>query len=134
MWDQNGWPRHTAFDTFKSFNHEYLMAKHCYIGCSKPPNVDEIKNFDKDDQATKHCSFTLKFCGMMIFTKNVDPINIRQPWALKIMFCLKPIKSSRVWPTILISHLFCRPFVVLGHPFFTLGVLWFRYLLYKFTV
>ena len=24
-----------------------------------PPDVDGIKIFDKDDQATKHCSFTL---------------------------------------------------------------------------
>ena len=43
-----------AFDTLESFGHAELTAKHCYFRCSKPPDVDGIKVFDKDDQATKH--------------------------------------------------------------------------------
>ena len=55
------------------------------------------------------------FCGLVIFIKNFDPINIRRPCAHKItMFCsevmmiksLNPIKSRRPWPPISISHLF----------------------------
>ena len=26
---------------------DYLAAKHCYFGCSKPSDVDGIKTFDK---------------------------------------------------------------------------------------
>ena len=26
----------------------------CYFRCLRPPDVDAIKNFDKDDQAAKH--------------------------------------------------------------------------------
>ena len=37
-----------------SFVCEDLTTKHCYFGCSRLPNVDGIKIFDKDDQATKH--------------------------------------------------------------------------------
>ena len=35
-------------------NDDELTAKHCYFRCSRPPGVDGIKIFDKDDQATKH--------------------------------------------------------------------------------
>ena len=54
-----------GFDRFESFGHE-LTAKHCYFRCSRPPDVNGIKIFDKDDQATKHCSFILMFCGLVI--------------------------------------------------------------------
>ena len=37
-----------------------LTAKHCYFRCSRP-DVDGIKIFDSDDQATKHCSFKTLF-------------------------------------------------------------------------
>ena len=60
-------------------DHHDLIAKHCYFGCLRSPDVDEIKIFDKDDQATKHCSFILMFCGLVIFIKNFDPISIRRP-------------------------------------------------------
>ena len=43
-----------SFDRFESFGHDELSAKHCYFRWSKPPDVDGIKIFDKDDQATKH--------------------------------------------------------------------------------
>ena len=43
-----------AFDRTKNFDHHDLTAKHCYFGCSRSPDVDETKIFDKDDQATKH--------------------------------------------------------------------------------
>ena len=43
-----------GFDRFESFGYDELTAKHCYFKCSRHPNVDGIKIFDKDDQATKH--------------------------------------------------------------------------------
>ena len=39
-----------GFDRFESFGHDELTAKHCYFRCSRPPDVDGIKIFDKDDQ------------------------------------------------------------------------------------
>ena len=42
-----------GFDRLESFGHDELTAKHCYFRCSRPPDVDGIKTFDKDDQATK---------------------------------------------------------------------------------
>ena len=44
-----------GFDRFESFGLDELTAKHCYFRCSRPPDVDGIKMFDKDDQATKRC-------------------------------------------------------------------------------
>ena len=38
----------------KSFKHDNLTVKHCYLICSKPPGVGSIYCFDNDDQATKH--------------------------------------------------------------------------------
>ena len=43
-----------GFDRLESFGHDELTAKHCYFRCSRPPDVDGIKIFDKDDQATKY--------------------------------------------------------------------------------
>ena len=40
-----------GFDRLESFDHDELTAKHCYFRCSRPPDVDGIKIFDKDDQA-----------------------------------------------------------------------------------
>ena len=65
-------------DRLESFGHDELTAKHCYFRCLRPPDVDGIKIFDKDDQAAKHF-FILMFCGLVIFIKNFDPINIRRP-------------------------------------------------------
>ena len=45
-----------GFDRLESFGHDELTAKHCYFRCSRPPDVDGIKIFDKDDQATKQNS------------------------------------------------------------------------------
>ena len=42
---------------FESFGHDELTAKHCYFRCSRTPDIDGIKIFDKDDQAAQHCSF-----------------------------------------------------------------------------
>ena len=61
--------------------------------------------------------------SLVIFIKNFDP---RRPWAPKItIFCsevimtrtFKPIKSRRPWLPILISHLFNKVVLVLGHSF-----------------
>ena len=43
-----------GFDRFESFGCDELTAKHCYFMCLRPPDVDEIKMFDKDDRAAKH--------------------------------------------------------------------------------
>ena len=43
-----------GFDWLESFGHDELTAKHCYFRCSRPPDVDGIKIFEKDDQAAKH--------------------------------------------------------------------------------
>ena len=43
-----------GFDRLESFGHDELTAKHCYFRCSRPPDVDGIKIFDKDDQAAKY--------------------------------------------------------------------------------
>ena len=43
-----------GFDRLESFGHDELTAKHCYFRCSRPPDIDGIKIFDKDDQAVKH--------------------------------------------------------------------------------
>ena len=40
-----------GFDRLESFGHDEFTAKHCYFRCSRPPDVDGIKFFDKDDQA-----------------------------------------------------------------------------------
>ena len=50
----NGRPMPLGFDRLESFGHDKLTVKHCYFRCSRPPDVDGIKIFDKDDQATKH--------------------------------------------------------------------------------
>ena len=64
----NGQPMPPGFDRFESFGHDELTAEHCYFRCSTLSNVDGIKIFDKDDRTTKHCSFILMFCGLVIFS------------------------------------------------------------------
>ena len=75
----NGRPMPSSFDRFKSFGHDELTAKHCYFRCSRPPDVDGINIFVKDDQATKYCFYIFMFCDLVIFIKNFDPINIKRP-------------------------------------------------------
>ena len=43
----NGWPIPPAFDRFEGFGHDELTAKHCHFSCSRSPDVDGIKIFDK---------------------------------------------------------------------------------------
>ena len=66
------------FDYHWRFHKVYnddLTSKHCYFRCLRSPDVDEIKIFDKHDQVTNI------ICGLVIFIKNLDPINIRKLWA-----------------------------------------------------
>ena len=60
---------------FESFGHDNLTAKPCYYRCSRPPHVDGIKIFGKDDQATKHQGLLvligLKVLVMMTSLQNV---------------------------------------------------------------
>ena len=46
-----------GFDRFESFGHDELTAKHCYFRCSRPPDVDGINIFDKDDDC-----FHIRLC------------------------------------------------------------------------
>ena len=39
MWNRNGWPRPSAFDRIKNFDHHDLTAKHLYFRCSRSSNV-----------------------------------------------------------------------------------------------
>ena len=83
--------------------------------------------------------FILMFCGLVNFIENFDPINIRRSGAPEItMFCsefimtktFKPIKTRRHWPPPFDFISFsARPALVLGHPFFILGVFLIRYLI-----
>ena len=66
----NGRPMPPGFDRLESFGHDELTAKHCYFRCSRPPDVDGIKFFDKDDQATKH---SLCFAAWSSLSKNLIP-------------------------------------------------------------
>ena len=75
----NGQPMPPSFDSFESFGHDEVTAKHCYFRCSRSPDVDGIKIFDEDNQAAKHCSFILMACGLVVFIKTFDPINIKRP-------------------------------------------------------
>ena len=80
--------------------------------------------------------FILMFCGLVIFIKNFDPINIRRPWAPEItMFysqfimtkTFKPIKTRRHWPPIWFHIFFSKACLVLGRPFFIPGVFLIRF-------
>ena len=62
-----------GFDRFESFGHDELTAKHCYFKCSRPPDVDGIKTFDKDDQATKHKDKTQCFVAWSSLSKILIP-------------------------------------------------------------
>ena len=53
----NGRPMPPGFDRFESFGHNDLTAKHYYFRCSRPTDLDGIKIFDKDNQATKYCFY-----------------------------------------------------------------------------
>ena len=54
-----------------------------------------------NDQATKHCSFSLMSCDLVIFIKNFDPISIRRPLAPNItMFCSEVIMTKNFKPTV----------------------------------
>ena len=39
-----------GFDRLESFGDDEVTVKHFYFRCSRPPNFDGIKIFDKDDQ------------------------------------------------------------------------------------
>ena len=66
-----------GFDRLERFGHDELTAKH-YFRCSRPPDVDGIKIFDKHDQAAKHCFYRNVLRPGHLY-QNFDPINIRRP-------------------------------------------------------
>ena len=83
--------------------------------------------------------FYLNVCGLVIFTKNFNPINIRRPWAPEItMFfskfimtkTFKPIKTRRHGHPFDLTSFQQGLFLVLGCSFLHLaGVLLIRFLL-----
>ena len=75
-----------CFWYIKSFSYGNLKAKHHHFRCSRPPVVDGIKTFDKSNLVIKHKTKRTTFCGLIIFIKNSDPINIRSPWVPETMF------------------------------------------------
>ena len=42
-----------GFNRFVSFGYDDLNAKHCFFRYSRPPDVDGITIFNKDDQVAK---------------------------------------------------------------------------------
>ena len=62
-----------GFDRLESFGHDELTAKHCYFKCSRPPDVDGIKIFDKDDQAAKHYDKKTVFAAWSSLSKILIP-------------------------------------------------------------
>ena len=50
----NGQPRPPYFGTFESIGYKDLTKKLYYVRYPRLPDVDGIKIFDKDDQATKN--------------------------------------------------------------------------------
>ena len=80
--------------------------------------------------------FLLMFCSLVIFIKNVNPINIRRPWAPEItMFCsevimtktFKLIKTRRPWPSIWFHIFFSKAYFSSWPLFFTPGVFLYSY-------
>ena len=73
------------------------------------------------------------FCGLVIFIKNFDPINIRRAWAPEItMFCnevimtktFKPIKPASLGHPFNFVSFSARTVLVLCHPCLHLGCIW----------
>ena len=62
-----------GFDRLESFGHNELTAKHCYFRCSRPPDVDGIKIFDKDDQAAKRLDKKPRFVAWLSLSKILIP-------------------------------------------------------------
>ena len=123
MWNQMGSQCPLVLIGMKVFGHDELTAKHYYFGCSRPPDIDGIEIFHKDNQAIKHCSFIVMFCSLVIFIKHCDPINIRRPWATEVtMFCsefimtktFKPIKTRRLGHPFDFTSFSARPVLTLG--------------------
>ena len=72
-----GSQRFPTFDKLMGFSHYDFTAKYCHFRCSRPPDVDKIKIFDKDNQAKNHKIKRTMSCSLVDFIKNFDPINIR---------------------------------------------------------
>ena len=62
-----------GFDRLESVGHNELTAKHCYFRFSRPPDVDGINIFDKDDQAAKHCLLSYCFVAWSSLSKILIP-------------------------------------------------------------
>ena len=55
-----------CFCQHKGFCHDDFTTQHHYFMCSRPSDVIGIKTFNKDNQATKYCSFILMCCSLVI--------------------------------------------------------------------
>ena len=113
----NGQPRPLAYDKYKCFGHDDLTAKHCTQGLNL--DVGGIKIFDKDDQATKSCSFHLNVAAWSSWDQNFYPINI-SPWTPEIATkTFIPIKSRRLWLPIVFTSFSTKPFSTWPLLFYT---------------
>ena len=81
------------------------------------------------------------FCGLVIFIKYFDPINIRRHCVPKISSkvimtktFIRTNQKQEALATYLISYLFNKAFLVLGRSFFTPGVSLFRFIYFTTLV
>ena len=63
-----------GFDRLESFGHDELTAKHCYVRCSRPPDVDGMIKMTRPQNPV----FILTFCSLVILIRyhivpNYDP-------------------------------------------------------------
>ena len=62
-----------GFDRLESFGNDELTAKYCYFRCLRPPDVDGIKIFDKDDQVSETLRYKQCFVAWSSLSKILIP-------------------------------------------------------------
>ena len=128
IWNWNRRPRPPAFDRIKNFDYHDLIAKHCYFGCSRSPDVDGIKIFEitrpQNINVLQPGYLYQKFWShqhqenLSIWNNNV------LQWGHDDLILSKAGGLGRpFWFHILFNKAF---YVALGCSFFTPGVFWFR--------
>ena len=106
-------------------------------GAQRPPDVDEVKIFDKDDQAIKHCSFYLNVLWLghcyQKYWSHYHQVAL-SIWNNSVLqgdyydqnFIL--IKDRTSWLPIWFHIFFNKAFLVLSNSCFTPGVFLFRFM------
>ena len=103
------------------------LQKHCYFRCLRPPDIDGIKFFDKDDQAAKRCFYLNVFQPGHLYQKfwshqhqevlstwNNNVLAVSSSWP-KLSTLSKPRGIGCPFDFTSFST---RPVLVLGHSFF----------------